>query len=481
MPTWICAHADYGSDQPKTFVPDGVSLHFYVREGRSLPHLMQVIALHESRVMLRDTAKETVPARSPVSNYFCEPLGADEFATVQGAFADESLVFTTPDRPVRLCEGDTSTCRDGVHTCPGLLGVHSGRPVDLHLVCCRIDRSVPDELQPTDWTLKGEREPETLHRISDAYARFMSLAKTDRHALYRELDDLPPASLSALRGNASIRAALELRSAEKVLDAEGRFGLARYLRSQPEAVRNAVERYPGSTLGRQYAHALREISAFGYLSDSRREAWYAELSAPDRRNACGLSAAVSVWVELYRPAFFTVEQLLGNPAELLARYERDAAVREVVDRSVRFLALVQGEYRRQSELAPVAAGHREESGVLTLTVEATEALYTHNLRAIGALLATDPAAGRGFLWFTCSASNPRLVVLGDREAGIDAVYPLINDDGEDSYLLYLPDTRTLRVVPPGRGAEEFLEVLSGLLDGHAGIEVEICTDADVER
>lgn len=154
MATIVRAHGGWDG-QNWTFVPKDVTIKFYSNADEYLFTSNAVKALSQSNF---DNANESYgPGNDDdnnpvwVQNYELVPRTSSEMQRDLSAFAEAATILFVGSElktPIKLCEGDSTTCLGGEHHCAGVFGtVHDTEIV--YMACRGID---------TDDQAKGTRE-----------------------------------------------------------------------------------------------------------------------------------------------------------------------------------------------------------------------------------------------------------------------------------------------------------------------------------
>lgn len=257
-PIYVEAHGALIPDR-KIFIPEGVTVHFYAKEGEyaSFASFLYVLA-----------GADMKPARSVVgpkwiADTTLSPITKDQFYWTKALADQTGLEYYAggfAGAPLALCtrptdEGgepffgaDPNACDSNGHTCDGYLGRFSNESV-IHMAACqgyrgastfpntveRLTRDYPEDsflrtlarrlfptlrTTPAIMVVDGE---EVAYRTSQVYdqdletlpdaeeaGRFIRLAEVDKHAAWQKFLAYPPATRNfLLAGYENFRVALE--------------------------------------------------------------------------------------------------------------------------------------------------------------------------------------------------------------------------------------------------------------------------------
>lgn len=275
MPLYLFAHGGERHGDRKTFVPAGVTVHFYARSGElaATPNLVKVL----TGTVAGDVSRYTRPRK--IRNYHLTPQSDDVLAAAVQVAASPDDVMTV-ERPMYLCEAPRDQPCVRQHTCTGLFGaMKSGRirfAANLHILACR---GVLGTASKMTETLPGEKKPEFLNQLRRTAAELLRLATVDQAAADAYFDRLDGDTQALLlTGVEPVKAWSYVREATRYLNAVGPLGFLRYWLGQPHQVQEWLSADPGLSAKIQEAENFVTIST--HLAP---EAW-AELPEQDRDN-----------------------------------------------------------------------------------------------------------------------------------------------------------------------------------------------------
>jgi hypothetical protein len=220
MATIVRAHGGWDGNN-WTFVPDGVTIKFYSNEDEYLFTANAVAALSQSNF---DNANESYgPGNTDndnpvwVQNYELGPRTNSEMQRDLSAFAEAAtikFVGSELKAPIKLCEGDSTTCTNGIHKCEGVFGQVKDTEI-IYMACRGID---------TDADAVGTRElggsTENMDWVNE-WATFVRENKgTDPDGVESQLNGLPQDQLATLMVSGEVKNFMYVREALRTYESD---------------------------------------------------------------------------------------------------------------------------------------------------------------------------------------------------------------------------------------------------------------------
>lgn len=283
MTLFVVGHGGRDSHEGETFVPAGMTVHFFARFDQKLLQINSAAVL--SGVVHRSGDAYSQPR--PIPNYVLTPQEIELLVADLTVIVNESDLVPVPQR-MTLCSDVGQCAANGRHQCNGLFGRLRFDP-DVCLLVCRnpvrlpgISKLLRKKAKSTK-TLPGERTPEHYNRMRAIADHILELAKKDDARAGDYFYQLSSQDQAMLVGSfADMRNWSYIWTAKQYL-AEHRFlAYYRYYLSQEEKWQKVFDT---DTSLREAAHQARQYAEwFVNATQQQRDAARAEMTREDAEN-----------------------------------------------------------------------------------------------------------------------------------------------------------------------------------------------------
>ncbi|MEV6717975.1 putative adhesin [Lentzea sp. NPDC051208] len=283
MTLYVVGHGGRDAREGVTFVPAGMTVHFFSRFDEMLPQVNSeaVLAGH-----VRGSADAYSQPRA-IPNYVLTPQEIELLVADLTVVVDETRLVAVPER-LTLCTNRAGCAAAGVHTCAGLFGRMPFDSEVLLLVCrgpVRLPgmKGVLRGKAKVTKKLPGEQKPEHRDRMGRLAREVLALAKKNDDSASEYFDGLTTKDRAMLvSGFTGVRDWTHVRSAKEYLTERGALAYYRFYLSQDPKWQSTFDRdkalHGAAVEARDYAE--RFVNA----TQEQREAARTQMSDADLEN-----------------------------------------------------------------------------------------------------------------------------------------------------------------------------------------------------